>query len=125
MKQTKCKGCGAPISFIKTAKGKWAPVNPRPIYFEPDPHGDIFLLNSRGEYVRGYGVPPHGVYDPHRVGYLPHWKSCPAASSFKDKQQEKTAKAVEAAREAETQRAAKEAAKRELLEAQKKQLSFY
>lgn len=113
MKTTSCKGCGRPIGFVKTPAGKHLPVNPRPIYFEPDPKGDLWLVNYRGEIVRCYEIQPPGIYDPHTVGYMPHWPTCAAADRFKKQKDEKVAKQKEAA----TEKAKKEAAKR--------QLSFY
>ena len=53
-----CKGCGAPIRFIKTPAGKSMPVNETPQKY----------VTEAGEVV---------------TGYTPHWATCPKAQEFR------------------------------------------
>ena len=66
MKITKCKGCGADIFFIRTKKGKLAPIS-------------IASMEKRYILTRG---------DPDQEGkivdtYLPHHADCPEVDQFR------------------------------------------
>jgi hypothetical protein len=55
-----CRGCGVYIEWIKTAQGKWMPVEPKPI-----------TIVTKSGYTYS--------------GYIPHWAVCPKADEFKNR----------------------------------------
>ena len=59
-----CKGCGAAIIWIKTAKGKNMPIDAKPVKaYLPDPVNEYSFVDV----------------------HLPHWGTCPKARDFKKK----------------------------------------
>lgn len=88
---SKCIGCGSPIKWIRTVKGKHMPCDPeRKIISNLGMGSDTFVLTS-GETVKGDEADnvTSSSLDKFLVGYLPHWISCPKAKvlakSFKKK----------------------------------------
>ncbi len=74
MPDATCRGCGAPILWAYTERGKRMPLDTAPS--EPLP----------GTYrVAGqHGHPPSPLTDPPGTTYhMNHWTTCPVASSFK------------------------------------------
>ena len=61
-----CKGCGAPLEWIDTAAGRSMPVDPEP----------VFVIEGEGRDERDRELP---------VAFVPHWKTCTAADSFRRK----------------------------------------
>ena len=59
-----CKGCRAPITFIKMATGGSMPVDVKPV--------KIIVTDDRGIGKIG-------------EGYTAHWGTCPVADRFKKK----------------------------------------
>lgn len=57
---SKCKGCGAEITWIKTKAGKLMPCNSE----------KSTIVTEQGEIV---------------VGHVPHWATCSKANEFKEK----------------------------------------
>lgn len=57
---SKCKGCGAEIVWIKTASGKSMPCD----------IDKVTIVTDDGKTV---------------TGRIPHWATCPAATTFKKK----------------------------------------
>ena len=53
-----CKKCGIYIEFIKTARGKFMPVDPKL----------ITVVDQQGNTHKGY---------------IPHWATCPNADDFR------------------------------------------
>ena len=95
MNKATCRGCGAPIVWIKTPAGKAMPCDPAPVYTRPrpphparpgagldpaPPGGKDKLVPTRGEAVSCEIVPGAEATD---AGYRPHWATCPQAGQFK------------------------------------------
>ncbi len=81
MNSGKCRGCGAPILWVRTAKGNHMPCEAAPVNFTPDIDGPERFLEEGGHVVRGRTV--HNEFlDMRGVGFRPHWQFCPAASLF-------------------------------------------
>lgn len=80
MKTSACWGCGKPIGFLKTVKGKTMPVDPEPMYFVAAGGPNTYVTED-GSVVRGREPGPgeSGV----RIGYRSHFATCPAADSFR------------------------------------------
>ena len=74
-----CKGCGAPIVWIRTGAGKSMPCDPEPVVFEKKAGGKGKYVIDSGEVVSGEPVKGTGSC----VGYVPHWATCPASQKFK------------------------------------------
>ncbi len=77
----KCKGCGAPIIWIKTLAGKSTPCDPDLVmYWEKPkakgkvvtPNGEVLSCEFDGELEKATGL-----------GYVSHWSTCPMAGTFK------------------------------------------
>lgn len=82
MNKSTCRGCGAPIVWIKTPGGKAMPCDPSPIYFRPAPGAKEKIVTTKGEVLSAEIV--HGA-EAADAGYRPHWATCPQADSFKRK----------------------------------------
>lgn len=80
-KQTKCRGCGAPIVFVKTAAGKSMPCNPGRVPFWAKQKGSKKIVTISGEVVscelEGQRTTVSGF------GYVSHFSTCPQANSFR------------------------------------------
>ena len=74
----KCKGCGAEIRFLNTAAGKLMPVNAEAVNYDLDPSGAMTFLGPGGQIERGR-LSVVGS----RLGYVPHWTTCPDANRFR------------------------------------------
>lgn len=77
-----CKGCGAPLEWIKTTAGRSMPVDPAPVFVIEGPGPDCFITDE-GEVIRGRAARPEEESHDLPVAFVPHWKTCPAASSFR------------------------------------------
>ena len=80
MNRATCRGCGAPIVWIKTPAGKAMPCDPAPVYYKAAPGGKDKIVTTRGEVVSCEIVPGAEATD---AGYRPHWATCPQAGQFK------------------------------------------
>ena len=78
-----CRGCGAEIAFIKTAKGKTMPVNPESVYFIPAGGPNTYVMMD-GSIQRGR-EPRQEDNEAVRIGYRSHFVTCPAADDFRSK----------------------------------------
>ncbi len=86
----RCRGCGAPIEFIRTEAGKSIPVDAGP-WMEVDEgalgEGRRTIVTSDGRVVSGVLIstntrpqdPEHG----HAVGRQSHFATCPEADRFR------------------------------------------
>lgn len=64
MNKATCRGCGAPIVWIKTPAGKAMPCDPAPVYYKATPDGKDKVVTTRGEVVKGGAQRrPRGVED--------------------------------------------------------------
>src|SRR5699024_8709210 len=83
MKISKCKGCGAPIVWIKTTGGKAMPCDPNWVTYKSEPGGPNRIVTSIGQVLScKTGV---ASYEADGVGYVPHWSTCKEADSFRGK----------------------------------------
>lgn len=48
MNRATCRGCGAPIVWIKTPAGKAMPCDPAPVYYKATPEGKDKVVTTRG-----------------------------------------------------------------------------
>ena len=80
MNKATCRGCGAPIVWIKTPAGKAMPCDPAPVYYKAAPGGKDKIVTTRGEVVSCEIVPGGEATD---AGYRPHWATCTQAGQFK------------------------------------------
>lgn len=71
-----CRGCGAPILWIKTAGGKAMPCDAEPVHFTPG--GRDKLVTEDGRVVSGT-IDHHGP----EKGYVSHFATCPQARQFR------------------------------------------
>lgn len=80
-KMVKCKGCGAPIVWIKTPGGKSIPCDPDMVpYWQKagakgkvvTPNGETISCEFDGDLQTATGL-----------GYVSHWGTCPMADSFR------------------------------------------
>lgn len=79
----RCKSCGAPIIWIKTAAGKAMPANPeRLIYWErPGAAGKVITQDGRVKSCDFDGEPGKAT----GVGYVSHFSTCPNAAIHRRK----------------------------------------
>lgn len=77
-----CKGCGAPLEWIKTTEGRNMPVNPEPVFVIEGEGGDRFITDE-GEVISGRRALPEEESHNLPVAFVPHWKTCPAADRFR------------------------------------------
>ena len=68
MNKATCRGCGAPIVWIKTPAGKAMPCDPAPVYYKAAPGGKDKIVTTRGEVVSCEIVPGAETTD---AGYRP------------------------------------------------------
>ena len=68
-----CKGCGAPLEWIRTEAGRTMPVDPEP----------VFIIE--GEVITGRRALPEEERRTLPVAFVPHWKTCTAADRFRRK----------------------------------------
>lgn len=83
MNVSRCRACGAEISFIKTKAGKTMPVDCASQYFHPDPAGSQLYVLIDGTTCRGEQL-PMGTIDPdQKIGFVSHFATCPEADKFR------------------------------------------
>lgn len=83
MNKGTCRGCGAPIIWIKTAAGKSMPCDAEPITYWQDSTGSNKIVTPNGEVLsaRLEGDPQKAT----SIGYISHFATCPAADKFRRK----------------------------------------
>ena len=78
-----CKGCGAPIVWITTTKGKAMPCNAEAVDYQENKKGASLIVTEAGNVVRGDIITGGGASPLARVvdgkGYISHYATCPAA----------------------------------------------
>jgi len=82
-KQTKCRGCGAPIVFVKTVRGKQMPCNPGMVPFWVKRNGSQKVITISGEVVSCEFEGPRSTVS--GFGHVSHFSTCPNAASFRKK----------------------------------------
>lgn len=82
-KMSKCRGCGRPIIFIKTAAGKQMPCDPRLVPFWRKAGASSKIVTIDGEVVScELGGPRSTVSG---CGYVSHFSTCSNADAFRRK----------------------------------------
>lgn len=74
----KCKTCGKQIQWLRLKSGKWHPVDPGRIPYDPDQNGNLNLITMDGEVVRG----KLDIMS-HQYGYTSHFATCPQAGQHR------------------------------------------
>lgn len=82
-KQTKCRGCGAPIVFVKTTAGKQMPCNPGRVPFWIKKNGSGRVVTLSGEVLSCEFDGPRSTVS--GFGFVSHFSTCPNAGSFRKK----------------------------------------
>ena len=75
-----CRSCGAPLIWIRTARGRLMPCKPGPRYYHPSSAGETFI-NRAGSVEKG--VRCASTEEGARVGWKPHWIDCPHAKKHR------------------------------------------
>lgn len=78
---TKCKACGAPIVWLRTAGGKAMPCDAAERYYIEKASGSKKIVTPNGQVIScEYTNNPAEATG---YGFTPHWGSCPEAAKFK------------------------------------------
>lgn len=83
-----CRGCGQPIEWIRTAAGRFMPIDPEPVFIIEE--GRDSFITDEGEIVRGRRALPHEESREFPVAFVPHWKTCPQADNFRRERRRRT-----------------------------------
>jgi hypothetical protein len=84
----RCRGCGAPVVWIRTAAGRAQICDPPEQLVNlvaPAPPGSrsvVTLTTIEGGTVRGLVVPASDPRSRIVRGYTPHWARCPHRQAF-------------------------------------------
>lgn len=84
MQRGYCKGCGRPVYWVKTKRGKVMPVNTLPARFWYNPYGRYKLMTVTGEIV---SCDLTGKGKESGVGYTSHFATCPNAQDYRNRKQ--------------------------------------
>jgi hypothetical protein len=81
----KCKGCGAPIIWIRTKDGKHMPCNPEDIEIDIAGAKTTAIITEDGRLEFGSPVNPNDLFPPTMTvkGRVSHFATCPAAGKFR------------------------------------------
>ena len=80
MKRGTCRGCGAPIVWIRTTAGRYMPCDASPVRYKPRSGGAGKVVTPRGEVLScELDAPPAEACC---VGYVSHFATCPQAGRF-------------------------------------------
>lgn len=73
-----CKGCGKPIVWILTKRGKAMPCDPEKITFQPEKSGKETFITEDGSVVKGDRQVAAA-----EQGYISHFATCKMVESFR------------------------------------------
>ena len=78
---SKCKSCGADITWIRLQSGKLMPCNSRMKEYWQTPKGSKTIITPNGEVIKceTEGLPQTAT----GVGYESHFATCPAAAEHR------------------------------------------
>ena len=76
---SRCKGCGAEISWIKTKSGKSMPVDEKPVPYHIGKGAKI--VTEDGDVVSGSLEGPENTFV--GFGYISHFATCPKAGQYR------------------------------------------
>ena len=81
MNTSTCRGCGAPIIWIRTSGGKSMPCDPEVKTYWQSPTGLHKIVTPNGEVVSASleGDPQTAT----GIGYTSHFATCPQAGKFR------------------------------------------
>lgn len=81
----KCRGCGAPIVWIRTRDGKHMPCNPEEIEIDLGGSKTTAIITDDGRLEFGSSINKEDLFPPSRTakGRISHFATCPAANKFK------------------------------------------
>lgn len=77
-----CKACGALIDWVQTPEGKWIPLDPEPVFVIEGGGMDRFVTDE-GQVITGRLVRPRESRLDTLAAFVPHWKTCMRAGSFR------------------------------------------
>lgn len=76
-----CKGCGAPIIFIRSRAGKAIPCDTQPKRYWMEEKGPTKIVTGDGDVVSCRLSGEDGTED--GKGWLSHFSTCPQAGQFR------------------------------------------
>ena len=78
----RCKGCGAEILWIQSAKtvGKMIPCDPEPVPYRRSGTGTRRIVTPGGSVLACEYL--EDAQDADSYGYIPHWSTCPRWREF-------------------------------------------
>ena len=84
MSNSRCRGCGAEIVFVKSEKGKFIPCDPKmvPYWERPGAAGKVVLQQNGKVISCDFEGPRHELTG---FGYISHFSTCPRANAFRRK----------------------------------------
>lgn len=85
MRNGTCRGCGAPIIWIGTPKGKSMPCDAEAVYYKANANGKSKIVTPNGIVVTCDIITVPEKAD--GIGYIPHWSTCPKADTFRKSKQ--------------------------------------
>ena len=71
------------IEWIRTTAGRSMPIDPEPVFIVEEDGGRERFITDEGEVVAGRRALPEEEGPACAVGFVPHWKTCPAADRFR------------------------------------------
>lgn len=74
----RCKACGMPIVWKKTAKGGLMPCDPERIPIDIHSSGDLIVLTEDGHVTHA-----SRWKDADQYGYISHYATCPFGDRFR------------------------------------------
>lgn len=81
MKKATCRGCGAPIVWVKTTAGKSMPCDVEPVLYKERTGAPEKIVTPNGEVLNcDLDVEPDEATG---VGYISHFVTCPQAERFR------------------------------------------
>lgn len=84
MKKSTCRGCGAPIVWIRTAAGKSMPCDAEPVLYKAREGAAGKIITGNGT-VLSADIGGLAAFEPDGVGHVSHFATCPAAEQFRRK----------------------------------------
>lgn len=81
MKICTCKGCGKPIVWIRTNRGKSMPCDAQEVAYKAVKGAKGKVITQNGEVISCvFDADPQEMTG---VGYIPHWSTCQQAGKFR------------------------------------------
>lgn len=81
MRIEKCRGCGAPIVWVKTLGGKRMPCDANPVVYRERAGASGKIVTPNGEVLScDLDVDPEEATG---IGYISHFSTCPQAKRFR------------------------------------------